>query len=450
MKKKMLGIFVCMLLIATVLPAVEAAMNNNLIMNETSDGCDNLKEKISGCNLADWLEQEKLTIPSGKAYDYFGISVSLDGNYALIGAHGEDDSKGSAYIFKWNGASWVQEDKLTASDGVTDDSFGLSVSLDGDYALIGASEDDGRKGSAYVFKRDGTSWIQEDKLTASAGVAKDCFGSSVSLDGDYALIGAYGDDSYKGSVYVFKRDGTSWMQEEKLNVSDGATWDIFGISVSLDGDHALIGSYRNDDAKGSAYMFKWNGTSWMQENKLTASDGAANDLFGISVSLDGNYALIGAYHDDSGKGSAYVFKKPIPDLDCLGSIGWTNVKPGDVVNGSFLIENIGNSGSELSWEIESYPEWGTWTSSPSNGAGLTPEMGTITITVEVVAPDEQNKNLTGVIIVVNSEDGSDYDIVPVYLSTPKSKSLYINSNPSSWLFDRFPNAFQVISYLMKI
>ena len=170
-----------------------------------------------------WSEEVKLIALNGEPNDVFGDShsISIDGDYAVIGAYGDDNEEGSAYVFKREGNSWIQETKLTPSDGEPEDRFGGSVSLDGDYAVIGAYHDDNWKGSAYVFKREGNSWIQETKLTASDGEPEDGFGRSVSLDGDYAVIGASGDDSKEGSAYVFKREGNSWIQETKFISSYG-------------------------------------------------------------------------------------------------------------------------------------------------------------------------------------------------------------------------------------
>ena len=218
MKKKIIGIFVCTLLIATALPAAGTIVNDNLIIGETSDDYNNLMQQLIGSSLEDWSEQDKLTASDGATSDRFGRSVSIDGDYVLIGAYYDDSAKGSAYVFKRSGTSWVQEDKLTASDGATSDYFGQSVSIDGDYAIVGAYNDDG-KGSAYVFKRSGTTWTEQQKLLASDGAAGDFFGISVSIDGDYALVGAERDGEnglYYGSAYMFKRSGTSWVPDEKL------------------------------------------------------------------------------------------------------------------------------------------------------------------------------------------------------------------------------------------
>ena len=252
----------------------------------------------------------KIIAGDGAAGDFFGLSVSIDGDYAIVGAHLDDDNasaSGSAYIFRRFGTSWLEEAKLTASDGAVNDLFGRSVSLSGDRAIVGARGDDDNgssSGSAYIFRRVGTVWTQEAKLTASDGQAGDRFGFSVSVDGDRAIVGADGDDdngSNSGSAYIFRRFGTSWLEEAKLTASDGAAFDRFGFSVSLSGDRAIVGARVDDDngsASGSAYIFRRFGTSWLEEAKLTASDGAAFDQFGFSVSLSGDQAIVGAFRDD--------------------------------------------------------------------------------------------------------------------------------------------------------
>jgi len=213
----------------------------------------------------------------------------------------------------------ISELKITASDNAANDRFGNSVSISGDYAVVGAIFDDDNgndAGSAYVFKRTGTSWAEEAKLLPSDGAADDRFGVSVSIFGDYAVVGAWNHDDNgngSGSAYVFKRTGTTWVEEAKLLASDGAADDAFGVKVSIFGDYAVVGAWKHDDngnGSGSAYVFKRTGTSWAQEAKLLASDGAASDYFGISVFIFGDYAVVGAAFDnDNGQwsGSAYVY-----------------------------------------------------------------------------------------------------------------------------------------------
>ena len=153
---------------------------------------------------------------------------------------------------------------MLASDGTANDEFGTSVSISGDYAIVGASRDDDNgtwSGSAYIFTPndvDPNNWDQVAKLTASDGADYDHFGGSVSVSGDYAIVGAWGDDSYTGSAYIFKRDGTNWSEQAKLLASDGAATDRFGVSVSVSGAYAIVGARDDDDNgtdSGAAYMF---------------------------------------------------------------------------------------------------------------------------------------------------------------------------------------------------
>lgn len=260
-------------------------------------------------NGTNWTLQQQFLVGG-----WFGVAVSIDGDTALIG-----DQTGSAYVFTRNGTVWTQQAILLASDGEGGDYFGQSVCLNGDTALVGAYNDDDNgidSGSAYVFTRTGTNWTQQAKLLASDGAAGDTFGNRVSIDGNTAFIGAPTDDDNgenSGSVYVFTRTGTTWTQKQKLFSTDGAAGDLFGFSVSLDGNTALIGAfynYNNGNMTGSTYVFTRAGTTWTQSQKLIASDGEYADNFGISVSLSGNTALIGAHgEDDNGQdsGSAYIF-----------------------------------------------------------------------------------------------------------------------------------------------
>ena len=151
------------------------------------------------------------------------------------------------------------------------------------------------------------------KLLADDGAAGDSFGISVAVSGDTAVIGAYGDDGLSGSAYVFVRADGTWSQQAKLTAADVAIGNYFGYSVSVSGDTAVIGAYADDDkgsGSGSAYVFvRAAGGTWSQQAKLTADDGANFDRFGGSVAVSGDMAVIGAFIDDD-KGSAYMFGSP--------------------------------------------------------------------------------------------------------------------------------------------
>ena len=269
-------------------------------------------------------ETAKLTASDGANYDYFGHSVSVYNNTAVIGAFLDDDkgtNSGSAYVFEKNSTSgnWTQT-KLLATNAA-DDWFGHSVSVYNNTAVIGAFYDDDNgldSGAAYIFERDHTgSWTQT-KLPAT-NAAGDWFGWSVSVYNNTAVIGAFldGDNgSNSGSAYVFERDSTgSWTQKEKLTASDGAADDWFGHSVSVYNNTAVIGAPFYDGINsrdsGAAYIFERDRTGSWTQIKLPATN-AAHDSFGYSVSVYNNTAVIGAYRDDdngSSSGSAYVFEK---------------------------------------------------------------------------------------------------------------------------------------------
>jgi hypothetical protein len=270
-----------------------------------------------------WTEQAQLTASDGTAGNYFGGGVSIDGDTALVSAIGDNAGIGSAYVFVRDGTSWTEQAKLNASDGPPGGFFGNSVSICGDTALVSATNDASSTwtGSVYVFVRDGTTWTEQAKLTASDSIENHFFGWSVSLDEDTALIGAIGDGDFIGSAYIFTRNGSTWTEKAKLTASDGVKWDNLGISVSLDGDTALVGATVHPQFQmvlgapsiiGSAYVFVGEDTNWTEQAKLSASDESIGDNFGWSVSLDGDTALIGASGDDDkgdNSGSAYVFMR---------------------------------------------------------------------------------------------------------------------------------------------
>ena len=262
-----------------------------------------------------WLEQQKLTASDGEVGDQFGCSVSASDDYAIVGADSDDGQRGAAYVFVRDGGGWTEQAKLVASDGVPGDRFGASVHISGDWAAAGASYDNAGSGSTYVFRRSGASWTEVVRLRATDGSPGDCFGASVCIGGDYLIVGAFGDDDRgyeSGSAYIFRWNGSNWLQEAKLRASDGASRDYFGQAVSMSADYALVGASGDDVKAGSAYVFKRSGASWMQQAKLKGSDPAVIDLFGRAVCISGKYAVAGACQDgDNGaeSGSAYVFRR---------------------------------------------------------------------------------------------------------------------------------------------
>lgn len=292
---------------------------------------------VCPCATADVCGEDKLSAPDGAAGDAFGISVSVSGDVALVGAWLDDDAdpanascnSGSATLFRRNGDHWELEQKITATNGSCGDVFGYSVSLDGDVAVVGAYLSDAGatdSGSAYIFRFDGGRWTQEQELIASDAAVADWFGESVSIDchdaGDCivavgALLNDDGGDN-AGSAYVFGNAGGTWKELQKLTASDPETADEFGFSVATNGEVVVVGALGGDDLgtnAGCAYVFRSGKNGWEQEQKLNASDGAIGDQFGKSVTISqdgvGSYVVVvGAPSDDdsgSSSGSVYVF-----------------------------------------------------------------------------------------------------------------------------------------------
>ena len=272
---------------------------------------------------SEWIQEQKLTASDGEALDSFGsIGVAVQGDVIVIGATGDDDllsSAGAAYVFRYNGSTWDQERKLLASDGNASDYFGNAVAGHGDVFAIGAHLDEElgtRSGSVYVFRNAvGATWTEEQKLTASDGGVDDKFGFSVSVDSDTIVVGAPRDvfATGPGAVYVFRYNGTTWIEEQKLTASDGESGGKFGYWVSADADLIIVGAFRDDDNgidSGAAYLFRHSGGMWIEEQKLTAADGDANDQFGLAVAVRGGTAFVGAYGDEGVaefSGSTYLF-----------------------------------------------------------------------------------------------------------------------------------------------
>jgi len=305
------------------------AMDGNLII-VGADGDDDNGHKSGSAyifrdNGSGWVEEDKLFASDGGALDYFGSSVSIDINTVIVGAPEYNYSSngfGSAYIFRYNGSNWMEEQELLASDGAEDDWFGYSVAIDDNIVIVGAPGDDDNgslSGSAYIFTPnnvDPNNWVQQAKLTASDGAEYDWFGQSVSIDGNIVIVGAYADDdngSSSGSAYIFRYNGSNWVEEQKLLASDGAEDDSFGRSVAIDGNIVIVGADGDDDngsSSGSAYIFRYNGSNWVEQQKLLASDGTFGDDFGGAVAIDGSTIVVGAAGDmyyGYRSGSAYIF-----------------------------------------------------------------------------------------------------------------------------------------------
>jgi FG-GAP repeat len=278
-----------------------------------------------------WSQQQKLEASDAAAFDNLGDSVGISGETVVVGASQDDgaagSAQGSAYVFVRSAGVWSQQQKLEASDAAVVDQFGFSVGISGETVVVGALADDGaagsNQGSAYVFVRSGGVWSQQQKLEASDAAADDVFGASVGISGETVVVGALADDgaagSNQGSAYVFVRSGGVWSQQQKLEASDAGAGDQFGFSVRISGETFVVGAPQDDSAQGSAYVFVRSGGVWSQQQKLEASDAAANDNFGASVGIGGETVVVGALGDGDSQGSTYVFAPANQPPDCSGA-----------------------------------------------------------------------------------------------------------------------------------
>ncbi len=269
----------------------------------------------------------KLTANDAARGDHFGGAVDIDANIAVVGAAFDDDAcpedyhlypycdSGSAYVFRRVGAGWIEEQKLRAFDEYERDHFGWSVGVSGDTVMVTALGADTvwpDDGAVYVFEHHGGAWVERQKLLASDAIPFWKFGTSVAIDGDVAAIGQIGDSMAgtpdDGAVYVFRRIGGAWIEEQKLVSLPLGTYRRFGLSVTVSGDVIVGGA--PESPGGHAYVFRWNPASerWVQEQTLSVPDG---DRFGDAVAVEGADLFVGARYTSApvfGAGAAFAFR----------------------------------------------------------------------------------------------------------------------------------------------
>eukprot|EP00567_Pseudictyota_dubia_P002266 CAMPEP_0197466536 /NCGR_PEP_ID=MMETSP1175-20131217/65105_1 /TAXON_ID=1003142 /ORGANISM="Triceratium dubium, Strain CCMP147" /LENGTH=829 /DNA_ID=CAMNT_0043002583 /DNA_START=149 /DNA_END=2635 /DNA_ORIENTATION=- len=315
------------------------------------DGCESgsayIFERLELGLGAEWIQRSKLVADDGSCLDGFGKSVAISGDSVIVSAVGDDDRgnhSGGAYVFTRVGTEWVQEAKLVPSDGEEEEWFGNSVAISGDLAVVGAFRDDDSglwSGSAYVFRREGLTWKEEAKLLPIDGASRHYFGTSVSISGDTILVGAHGHDDSRGAAYIFVHDGGSWTLQARLLPKIRTERSEFGRSVAIEGDVAIVSAFGDSEGRGAGVnVFARIGGVWMEQAKLGDSEGrgagvnvfariggvwmeqakllpddaeaAGPGRFGHSIDLsEGGVVVIGALppHAVFGSSSAYVFQR---------------------------------------------------------------------------------------------------------------------------------------------
>ncbi len=279
----------------------------------------------------------------------FGTSVALGEDYAFIGAPGHLTTNvagnGTVFVAKRE-VGWAITQKLIATDGASGHRFGSSVAIDGNWAVVGASGAE----AVYVYELVGSIWTFRQKLVASPNNPGSIFGSSVAISGTKIVVGAYGSNSYSGRVYVFNYDGFQWAQTQILSVADGATYDFFGYVLAISDNTLVVGAYGDDETGGtnfgSTYLFYFDGELWNYGQKLKAPDGGSGDNFGESVDIDGSTLVIGASRDDdkgSNAGAAYVFNGVSDQWNFQSKLAGSDSHAGDWfgssvgVNGNLIV-----------------------------------------------------------------------------------------------------------------
>ncbi|WP_291723213.1 choice-of-anchor D domain-containing protein [Bernardetia sp.] len=264
-------------------------------------------------------EEEAILRGSNRITIDFGRSVDIYEDYIVVGDWRETASwMGAAYVFHKENGVWKEQARLRASDAQSEDYFGLSVAIDKEYIIVGAWGEDtagDAAGAAYIYKREGTTWTEQTKLASNDLNGFDLFGFSVDIQNDWAIVGALRqntNDFDEGAVYTFRRNGDTWTQNDKLQPSDISLNMNVGQDISISGDYLAITTDRDNNATGAVYIYKYNGTNWIEQSKITASNAAFRSFFGTSVDLYEDYLLVGAINENSievSSGAAYLYKR---------------------------------------------------------------------------------------------------------------------------------------------
>ncbi len=324
-----------------------------------------------------WTQQGSKLVGTGavgSAEQGFSVSLSPDGNTAIVGGYTDNSNAGAAWVFTRSGGAWTQQgNKLVGADAVgTTAQQGRSVSLssDGNTAIVGGEGDNTFAGAAWVWTRSDGIWTQQgSKLVGTGAVdaARQGYSVSISSDGNTAIVGGYFDNATAGAAWVWKRSDGIWAQQGSKLVGTGAVGGIsrqgFSVSLSSDGNVAIVGAYHDNSNAGAAWIWTRSGGVWTQQgNKLfgTGAVGSAQQGYSVSLSGDGNTAIVGGLVDNSNKGAAWIYTTPNPaSVDLLTAGTYGALSFGGITGSANVSGDVGSSNSTVGVNI--HPTGTNWT-----------------------------------------------------------------------------------------
>lgn len=379
---------------------------------------------------SDWTELQQLTASDGLANDGFGGAVAISGNTLVVTAQGVDiggqSGVGAVYVYTRDGDTWTQQgSRITADTPISNRSWGVSVDISGDTIVVGAqgissgaSADIGKQGSAYVFTRSGNTWTQQQILESPTPANREYFGHDVGISGDTIVVGAYyrnkGAIVQAGSGFVFSRSGSTWTQLQELTADDSGQYFEFGKQISINGNYIAVSAPRwgpgiaGQFNRGAVYVYYKSGTTFTQQQKITADDPDNNDNFGESLDISGDLIIAGSRANDLGagaySGTAYVLRRSGSTWAITNKFAPTDLQSYDdfgnnvaVDDNSFVITASGSPNGNFIGAVYAFAF-----SNPDNVLNTTNLIATGTVNVADFSISNQALNVTSGNIIVDS------------------------------------------------
>ncbi|MEO8741087.1 MAG: hypothetical protein ABI537_15465 [Casimicrobiaceae bacterium] len=358
-----------------------------------------------------WTQQGPKLVGTGataNAQQGYVVSLSRDGNTAVIGGYGDNGGVGAVWIFARSGGVWTQQGAKLIGTGAVGSSIqgtAVSLSVDGNTALVGGANDNSFVGAVWVYTRSGGVWTQQGgKIvgTGATGAARQGISVALAGDGNTALVGGYLDNATAGASWVYTRSGGVWTQQGSKLVGSGAVGNArqgYSVALSDDGNTGAVGGYADNANAGAAWMFSRSGSVWTQlGSKLVGTGAVGAALQGASVALSGDSAtaIVGGYGDNSGIGAAWVYSSVVASL--ASDLVYTPIGPCRIMDTrhATLASGVqgplqGNILYQIPGFIQAGQNWGPYGGTGASDCGLTnppgPAIHAVAIVVTILAPN---------------------------------------------------------------